>query len=81
MHKEEGGNIDINVGVCEEKSLLKVTICDDGIGRARAAEIRLGQAVLQVCISFQLTEVCWFGIACTKPPVLRSCRLFTISNK
>jgi tetratricopeptide (TPR) repeat protein len=40
MHKEEGGQIAIAVTANEEQSLLAITITDDGIGRAKAAEIK-----------------------------------------
>jgi LytS/YehU family sensor histidine kinase len=40
MHKEEGGKIDVHVAINEVASLLLVTIIDNGIGRAKSAEIR-----------------------------------------
>jgi sensor histidine kinase YesM len=40
MHKEEGGHIEIAAAINEKASLLEITITDDGIGRAKAAEIK-----------------------------------------
>lgn len=39
MQKEEGGRIDIHVGIQPGESMLLVTITDNGIGRARSKEL------------------------------------------
>ena len=43
MPKEEGGKIDINVAMNNDKSLLQIIITDDGIGRAKSADLRSGK--------------------------------------
>ena len=40
MHKDEGGRIDIDVGLNIDKSLLQISITDNGIGRTKSAELR-----------------------------------------
>ena len=39
MPKEEGGKIDINVAMNNDKSLLRIIISDNGIGRAKSEEL------------------------------------------
>ena len=39
MPKEEGGKIDIEVAMNSDRSLLKLVITDNGIGRARSADL------------------------------------------
>jgi sensor histidine kinase YesM len=40
MHKEQGGKIDIDIYMKDNKSLLEINIIDNGIGRARSAELK-----------------------------------------
>ena len=40
MQKEEGGRIDITVAMEQNDSMLSINIIDDGIGRAKAAELK-----------------------------------------
>lgn len=40
MYKEEGGHIDITASMSEDNSVLEITITDDGVGRAKAMEIK-----------------------------------------
>lgn len=40
MHKQDGGKININISQVLEKQLLIVKIEDDGIGRAKASELK-----------------------------------------
>ena len=47
MQKETGGNINIVVSRCDSNGLLKISITDDGIGRAKAGELKSKSAVKQ----------------------------------
>jgi LytS/YehU family sensor histidine kinase len=39
MHKETGGRIDIDVSTAENGTMLRINIADNGIGRAKSAEL------------------------------------------
>ncbi len=39
MQKEEGGRIDVNAGIQPNESMLVINITDNGIGRAKSAEL------------------------------------------
>lgn len=54
MHKEEGGTININIGV-QNGQLLVITIDDDGIGRIKAAELKSKTAVQHKSFGTRLT--------------------------
>ncbi len=40
MHKEEGGKIDINIGLEQNETILVINITDDGIGREKSALLK-----------------------------------------
>ncbi len=56
MHKEEGGKIDINVALQKDGSLLEINIIDDGIGRARSAELRSKTATKHKSYGMKVTS-------------------------
>ena len=56
MPKEEGGKIDINVEMNNDKSLLVITITDDGIGRAKSEEIRSKSAAKHKSYGMKVTS-------------------------
>gem|GEM_PF-6949412 len=55
MHKEQGGNIDIKAAIRND-SLLIVTIKDDGIGRAKATELKSKTATLHKSFGMKITS-------------------------
>ncbi len=54
MHKEEGGNVSITVTQPQD-SHLQVIICDDGVGRAKAAEFKSKSATKQKSFGMKVT--------------------------
>jgi tetratricopeptide (TPR) repeat protein len=56
MHKEEGGRIDINVSMQKDESLLEINIIDDGIGRAKSAELRSKTATKHKSYGMKVTS-------------------------
>jgi LytS/YehU family sensor histidine kinase len=56
MHKESGGNIHILVDRGDTDDLLKIIITDDGIGRAKAAELRSKSAVKRKSFGMKVTS-------------------------
>jgi len=55
MHKEHGGNIDIRA-VTKDDSLLIITVKDDGIGRAKAAELKSKTATNHKSFGMKITS-------------------------
>jgi Histidine kinase len=55
MHKEEGGRIDVNVRVLENKHTLAITIKDDGVGREKAALLKSKTATEQKSFGTKVT--------------------------
>ncbi|MEO6549696.1 MAG: histidine kinase [Ferruginibacter sp.] len=56
MPKEAGGRIDIDVEIDNVRSLLKITITDDGIGRKRSEEIRTKTGTKYTSYGMQVTS-------------------------
>ncbi len=56
MHKEDGGRIDINVSMQKDESLLEINIIDNGIGRARSAELRSKTATKHKSYGMKVTS-------------------------
>ncbi len=56
MHKEAGGRIDINVSMQKNESLLEISIVDNGIGRARSAELRSKTATKHKSYGMKVTS-------------------------
>ena len=56
MHKEKGGNIDIVVAGGDTADLLKIVITDNGIGRAKAAELKSKSAVIRKSFGMKVTS-------------------------
>lgn len=56
MHKEQGGKIDIDVSMKNEKSLLEINIIDNGIGREKAGEIRSKMATRHKSYGMKVTS-------------------------
>ncbi len=56
MQKEEGGKIDINVAMNNDKSLLQISIIDNGIGRAKSAELRSKTATKHKSYGMKVTS-------------------------
>lgn len=56
MPKEEGGTIDIHFSLSNNKQHLVVTVKDDGVGRARAAEFKSKAAVIHKSHGTKITE-------------------------
>ncbi|WP_273208876.1 histidine kinase [Runella zeae] len=54
MHKEEGGNVSITVTQPYDNH-LQVIICDDGVGRAKAAEFKSKSATKQKSFGMKVT--------------------------
>jgi ligand-binding sensor domain-containing protein len=55
MHKEEGGQIDINLAI-QKSTTLVITITDNGVGRARAAELKSKGATSKKSFGMHLTS-------------------------
>ncbi|GAB3317111.1 hypothetical protein GCM10027299_08130 [Larkinella ripae] len=55
MHKSEGGTVQIEATLLEE-SLLQLTITDDGVGRARAAELKSKSASHRKSFGLKMTS-------------------------
>ncbi|HVX28760.1 MAG TPA: histidine kinase, partial [Parafilimonas sp.] len=56
MHKEEGGKIDVGVSMTKDNSLLQITISDNGIGRAKSAELRSKTATKHKSYGMKVTS-------------------------
>jgi len=56
MQKEEGGRIDITVAMEQNESTLAINIIDDGIGRARAAELKSKTATRHKSYGMKVTS-------------------------
>ena len=56
MHKEDGGRIDINVSMQKDESLLEINIIDNGIGRAKSAELRSKTATKHKSYGMKVTS-------------------------
>ena len=56
MHKETGGNINIIVDKGDTDDYLKITITDDGIGRAKAAALKSKSAVKHKSFGMRVTS-------------------------
>lgn len=56
MHKEEGGIINIQVSQSMDRSLLIITVADNGIGRAKAAQLKSMEALKQKSYGTKLTS-------------------------
>ena len=56
MQKEEGGRIDITVAMQKDESLLEINIIDNGIGRAKAAELRSKTATRHKSYGMKVTS-------------------------
>jgi len=56
MQKEEGGRIDITVAMEQNESMLAVNIIDNGIGRARAAELKSKTATKHKSYGMKVTS-------------------------
>ena len=56
MHKEEGGKIDVNVAMKTTESLLEINIIDNGIGRARSAELKSKTATIHKSYGMKVTQ-------------------------
>lgn len=56
MQKEEGGRIDITVTMEQHESMLAINIVDDGIGRAKAAELKSKTATKHKSYGMKVTS-------------------------
>ena len=56
MHRETGGNIDIMVTDGDTADLLKIVITDNGVGRAKAAELKSKSAVIRKSFGMKVTS-------------------------
>ena len=56
MQKEEGGRIDITVAMEQNDSMLSINIVDDGIGRAKAAELKSKTATKHKSYGMKVTS-------------------------
>ncbi len=56
MHREKGGNIDIVVAGGDTADLLKIVITDNGVGRAKAAELKSKSAVIRKSFGMKVTS-------------------------
>ncbi len=56
MHKESGGNLHVVVDKGDADDLIKISITDDGIGRAKAAELKSKSAVKQKSFGMRVTS-------------------------
>jgi sensor histidine kinase YesM len=56
MPKEEGGRIDIEVAMNNDKSLLQIIITDNGIGRAKSADLGNGKQTKHESYGMKVTS-------------------------
>jgi LytS/YehU family sensor histidine kinase/ligand-binding sensor domain-containing protein len=56
MHKEEGGRIDIHIGIVPQKYILEITIKDDGVGREKAAFLKSKSATSHKSFGTKVTS-------------------------
>lgn len=56
MQKEEGGRIDVTVGMEHNESMLAINIIDNGIGRAKAAELQSKTATKHKSYGMKVTS-------------------------
>lgn len=56
MQKEEGGRIDITVGMVHNESVLAISIIDNGIGRAKSAELNSKTATKHKSYGMKVTS-------------------------
>lgn len=56
MQKQSGGHIGINVAMVNGKSMLGINIIDNGIGRAKAAELKSKSAIRQKSFGMKVTS-------------------------
>jgi Histidine kinase len=56
MHKEDGGNIDIQISNVENENALVITIKDDGVGREKAALLKSKIAVKHKSFGTKVTS-------------------------
>ncbi len=56
MPKEEGGKIDINLAMNNDKSLLEIIITDDGIGREKSGSLRSKTAAKHKSFGMKVTS-------------------------
>ncbi len=56
MHKEEGGKIDIHVGMEHRPAILIITITDNGVGRAKSAELKSKTATKHKSYGMKVTS-------------------------
>lgn len=55
MNRKNGGTLSIHISQSENKAMLIINIRDNGIGREKAAEIKLGKTVHQISYGTRLT--------------------------
>jgi tetratricopeptide (TPR) repeat protein len=56
MHKEAGGRIDIEVSTAENGTMLRINIADNGIGRAKSAELMSKSATKHKSYGMKVTS-------------------------
>ncbi|MEO6813210.1 MAG: histidine kinase [Ginsengibacter sp.] len=56
MHKETGGKIDIVIESGDTEDLLKIIITDNGVGRAKAAELKSKSAIKRKSFGMKITS-------------------------
>ncbi|MEP7377361.1 MAG: tetratricopeptide repeat protein [Chitinophagaceae bacterium] len=56
MHKEEGGRIDVTAAMKKNESLLEINIADNGVGRAKAEELRSKTATRHKSYGMKVTS-------------------------
>ncbi len=55
MHREEGGRIDIHVGLVPQKQILVISIKDDGVGREKSTQLKSKTAIAHKSFGTKVT--------------------------